>query len=199
MLFEAPGFGPGAPPRIATALRVEELGAIGSIVFEARVEANSNLRTDDGVVNVADHAALKGRPGGFRSRRRFLALSRLAGLRRLRIRLRLSHRRGCPARTGHHGGPPSLPSKKHLPAARRPVPAALSSDSSPSAARSALLAKRQQKLGSAFSWFVSLQSLCSPDLCSAMQAMSQPPRTAAEPGFRLASGLLNLLPPRLAY
>src|SRR5208282_5890829 len=89
---------------VATALRVEELGAIGSIIFEARVEANSNLRTDDGVVNVADHAALKGRPGGFLGRRRCLALSRLAGLRRLRIRLRLSHRRGCPARTGRHGG-----------------------------------------------------------------------------------------------
>jgi len=44
-----------------------------------------------------------------------------------------------------------------------------------------------------------LMVLVPPDLRSAMQAMSRTPRTAAESDFRLASGLLNLLPPRLAY
>src|ERR1700719_2336295 len=44
-------------------LRIEELCPIRSIVVEACVEANEDLRSNDGIVDVSDHAARNARTG----------------------------------------------------------------------------------------------------------------------------------------
>ena len=49
---------------IAAAFGIEELGAVGRAVVQARFEPDSNLRSDDRVVDISHHAATAARQGG---------------------------------------------------------------------------------------------------------------------------------------